>query len=267
MAIAEAEASFRSGDISGALRALQQVVRSEPDKVQPRIFLAQLLMVTGDWDRAVTQLDLAAELSVEAVPMRHTYAAAIQCEKLRESVFRGERSPLVLGDPEPWLALLVQSISMLAQGRVQEAAELRAQAFDQAASTAGTINGTPFEWIADADCRLGPVLEVLLNGSYYWVPFSRLSKVAVEPPADVRDLVWLPAQFIWSNGGEAFGLIPTRYPGSEGAEDPSIRLARRTEWRDLGDETFVGLGQRILATDAAEVGLLELRELSLAHES
>lgn len=264
MAIAEAEASFRNGDIDGAMRALQQVVRSEPDKVQPRIFLAQLMMVIGDWDRALTQLDLIAELSVEAIPMRHTYATAIQCERLRESVFRGERSPLVLGDPEPWLALLVQSLSVLSQGRVQEAAGLRAQAFEQAESTAGTINGMPFEWVADADCRLGPVLEVLLNGAYYWVPFSRLRKVAVEPPTDVRDLVWLPAQFVWTNGGEAFGLIPSRYPSSERAADPAIRLARRTEWRDLGHETFVGLGQRLLATDAAEVGLLELRELDLS---
>jgi type VI secretion system protein ImpE len=63
------------------------------------------------------------------------------------------------------------------------------------------------------------------------------------------------------------GLIPVRYPGSEQSDDPAIRLARKTEWREAGPEAFVGLGQRILTTDGPEIGLLELRELRLQPES
>jgi protein involved in temperature-dependent protein secretion len=36
----------------------------------------------------------------------------------------------------------------------------------------------------------------------YWVPFSRLAEVRIEPPTDLRDIVWLPAQLHFLNGGE-----------------------------------------------------------------
>jgi len=58
------------------------------------------------------------------------------------------------------------------------------------------------------------------------------------------DLVWAPAQLTWTNGGEAMGMIPTRYPGSEQAADNALRLARKTQWQPLGDEQYAGLGQR-----------------------
>jgi type VI secretion system protein ImpE len=80
-------------------------------------------------------------------------------------------------------------------------------------------------------------------------------------------LVWLPAQFIWTNQGEAMGFIPVRYPGSESIDDDSIRMARKTEWKEVAAEVFHGIGQRLLATDAAEVGLLEVREIVLTPSS
>jgi type VI secretion system protein ImpE len=125
------------------------------------------------------------------------------------------------------------------------------------------MNGNAFEWIADADSRLGPVLEVLLNGAYYWVPFERIRRIEFEKPTDVRDLVWLPAQFTWSNDGQAMGLVPVRYPGSEQAGQDPLKLARQTQWTDLGDDEFAGLGQRIVTTSGEELGLLDVREISL----
>ena len=106
------------------------------------------------------------------------------------------------------------------------------RAFEAAPTSAGTIDGQPFEWIADADMRLGPVCEAVINGRYYWVPFERLTKIDLEAPADLRDVVWMPAHFQFSNGGEAVGLIPTRYPGSESADDAQVRLARKTVWNE-----------------------------------
>lgn len=259
-----AEARFRDGDLAGALQALQAAVRRHPGDAGLRVFLSQLLMVTGDWDRALDQLGVVGELDASALPMVHAYGAAIQCERVRSDVFAGRRGPLLFGEPEPWIALLLQSLAMLGAGREAEAAASRAQALEQAPPTSGTLNGQPFEWLADADSRLGPVLEVLLNGAYYWVPVHRIARIAAEAPADVRDLVWLPAQLVWTNGGEAAGLIPARYPGSEASPEAAIRLARRTEWRALGPDAYAGLGQKVLATDSLELGLLELRRLEFA---
>jgi len=62
------------------------------------------------------------------------------------------------------------------------------------------------------------------------------------------------------------GFIPTRYPSSESSTEDAIRLARKTEWQGEGDQS-VGLGQRILASDAFEVPLLELRSVKFERPS
>jgi len=169
---------------------------------------------------------------------------------------------MVIGEPAQWLALLLQSLKLQAEGRHAQAQPLREQAFEQADAAAGEIDGTPFEWIADADPRFGPCLEMIVNGGYAWVPFTRLKKLVFEAPADLRDKVWAPVQVTWSNGGQAVGFVPCRYPGSERAADGELVLARRTDWSDLGGECFAGCGQRMLATDAGEYPLLDIRSIT-----
>jgi type VI secretion system protein ImpE len=71
----------------------------------------------------------------------------------------------------------------------------------------------------------------------------------------------MPAQLQFENGGDSVALIPTRYPGSEASDDGLIALARKTVWQEVSPDTHHGLGQRIIATDAVDVPLLELRTL------
>ncbi len=252
---------LRTGDVRAALEQLKQEVRKAPRDVALRTFLFQMFCVFGDWERAVTQLTAAAELDPLALPMAQAYRAAIRCELLRGRVFAGARTPTIFADPEPWMSLLVEANRVLAAGKPAEAARLRDDAFEQAPSVGGSIDGQAFAWIADADPRLGPMLEAVVDGKYYWVPFHRLRTLDIEPPADLRDQVWMPAHFVWTNGGELYGFVPTRYPGSENAADPALALARRTEWRENG-AWFLGLGQRMLTTDAAEFALMDIRRIT-----
>jgi type VI secretion system protein ImpE len=257
----DAREALRSGDVEGAMAALKQDVRKAPRDSKLRTFLFQMFCVTGEWDRALTQLSVAAELDPLAYPMSQAYQAAIRCEVLREKVFRGERSPTVLGDPGEWLPLLMEATRLLATGQVEEAMRLRDSAFDAAPGSTGTLNDTAFEWIADSDPRLGPVLEVFLNGNYMWVPFFRIKAIHIEAPADLRDQVWMPAQFTWTNEGEAVGFIPTRYPGTLATKDPVALLAKKTDWLDLAPDWSVPVGQRVLVTDAEETALMDVRTL------
>ena len=112
----------------------------------------------------------------------------------------------MLGEPLPWVALLLQALADAAQGRGAAAAALRAEALEQAQAVAGTIDGEAFDWIADADSRLGPVCEAVIDGRYYWVPFERIRVVALEAPSDLRDVVWMPAHLGLANGGETAAL-------------------------------------------------------------
>ncbi len=211
----------------------------------------------------MTQLNVAADMDKSNLLMAQVYRPALNSEALRREIFAGRRSPLVFGEPEPWVGWLIQSGQMAAQEQHKASQELRESAFEAAPATPGTIDGRPFEWIADADPRLGPTLEAIINGRYYWIPFGNVDSVFIEVPTDLRDLVWAPAQFKWTNGGESFGLIPTRYPDSEASEDSAIRLARKTEWIEQEGGVFFGVGQRMLATEEGEYPLLETRKIVL----
>lgn len=257
-----AEQALRDGDPGAALKLLQEQVRAKSADPKLRVFLFQLLSVLGQWDRALNQLEVSATLDPAALAMAQTYREALRCEVLRAQVFEGKKSPMVFGEPEPWLALLVESILVAGQGRAQDAQSLRTKAFDEAPASPGTVDGRAFEWIADADMRLGPVLEAVINGRYYWVPFARLSQISIDAPADLRDVVWTPAHLMLENGGEAYALIPTRYPGTEKAEDGELLLARKTTWTERTPGFYCGLGQRILSTDTGEIPLMDVREIS-----
>ena len=125
-----AERSLRDGDPGAALKQLQEQVRARPADTKLRIFLFQLLAVLGQWERAGNQLDVAAGLDPSALAMKQTYHEAILCELLRAQVFAGKKSPLVLGQPEPWLGLLIESVLQSGRGEDDAAARLRAEAFE-----------------------------------------------------------------------------------------------------------------------------------------
>lgn len=259
-----AEQALRDGDAPRALKLLTEQVRSAPNDVKLRTFMFQLLCVLGQWDRALNQLTVASELDAIALPMAQTYREAIQCEALRLQVFAGQKVPMLFGEPEAWLALLVEALLREGKGEAKAGRQLREQALEQAPATAGTINDEPFDWIADADTRLGPVLEAVINGRYSWVPFSRLAKLTMEAPEDLRDAVWMPANLQFSNGGEVVALIPTRYPDTDLSSGDLCALSRRTDWREVTGGQLVGLGQRLLATNNAEFALMDVRSVVIA---
>jgi type VI secretion system protein ImpE len=265
-----AEESVRAGKLADALKDLQVQVRSQPGSAPLRTFLFQLLAVMGQWPRALTQLKTAAELDAGALAMLATYRDALQCEALRSEVFAGKKSPTVFGRPEPWMALLIEALHLDAEAEAsgdadkhRKAAALRASAFEAAPTTAGKLDDKPFAWIADVDSRLGPMLEAIVNGRYTWIPFARLRRIQMEKPTDLRDLVWTPATLTLANGGEVIALIPSRYPGSEQADDAALTMARTTVWRQPTDDTSFGLGQRVLVTDQGDHPILDTRVVEL----
>ena len=251
--------AIRAGKLQEALQSLQQEVRQYPAETKHRVFLFQLLAVQGQWERAMTQLNVAGELDSGALPMVQAYREALQCEALRHAIFAGERSPVVFGEPEPWIAQLMEALRLGAENQHAQSRQVRDEAYAAAPAIGGSIDGVRFEWISDADSRLGPMLEVLVNGRYYWVPFHRIRTLKIEAPADLRDCVWMPVHLTWANGGEAVGFVPTRYADTTKAADDALLLARKTDWFEPEQGTYWGLGQRMLATDAGDYPLMDVR--------
>jgi type VI secretion system protein ImpE len=266
--VMQVEELLQAGKLPEALAAIERQIRGDPSNPKYRVLLFQLLCVLGDWKRALTQLNVAAEMDAKNLLMAQVCRSALICEALRSEIFSGkvERAPMILGEPTEWVGLMVQANQMANQGQYRASQKLREQAFEAAPATAGTINGENFEWIADADPRLGPILEAIIDGCYYWVPFCNIREISIDIPTDLRDVVWIPAKFIWANEGESVGLIPTRYPGSENSENSEVRMARKTEWLECEGDLYLGSGQKMLATNAGEYPLLEVRQIMLEAE-
>ncbi len=272
--------SLRNADLATSLKSLQGEVRDNPSEPKHRIFLFQLLSILGQWERALGQLNVLRDLNAESLSLVQTYQETLNCEALREAVFSGKRSPLLFGEPEPWMALMLESLKLTSQGNVIDSVKMREDALQEAPAVSGTMSlfadksldetaaavALPFEWIADADSRVGPFLEAIVNGKYFWIPFQRVRSIALEKVSDLRDLVWLPARFEWANGGETVGFVPTRYVDSQKQSDDHVRLGWKTVWNEIGGGTYVGLGQRILATDADEYPLTKIHKIEFQHE-
>src|SRR5690349_15174652 len=138
---AAAEQHLKSGDPAAALARLQEDVRAKPSDPKLRVFLFQLLCVLGQWERALNQLKVASELDPLALTMAQMYGDAVRCEAVRNEVFEGRKSPMVLGQPDQWLALLIESRLRAGLGEAAQSEDLRQRAFEDAPASAGEMDG------------------------------------------------------------------------------------------------------------------------------
>lgn len=261
-----AREALRQGDLAKCREELFKIVRSKPEDKEARIFLTQFLMIIGDWDRAKKQLEVYTKMDPESLGFAAIYSTAMATEDTRAAVFRGEASPPIFGEPKDWLANLTEAVKLDGKGDAAGAQAMREQAYATADGPSGTIDGKPFEWLTDADARFGPSIEAVINGEYHWLPFSVLSKLTLEEPKDLRDHVWMEGAMHLTNGGEFGVLIPTRYPGVDEDDNPAHKLARATDWEDIGGGMYKGAGQRMLATDQEDIALMDVREITFNTE-
>ena len=112
---------------------------------------------------------------------------------------------------------------------------------------AGSINDNPFDWLADADPRIGPFFEIMVRGDYYWVPQSRIESLArsSQGSAGFGVVTGVDCLAGWWRGG---GIYPRSLPGRQLDWTATQQFSRETAWQPLGDEAWTGVGQRLYAT-------------------
>jgi type VI secretion system protein ImpE len=235
-------------------------VKIDPTNANLRVGLFRLFALTGQWERAATQLTAAMELKADNALYSKAFLACIACERFRAEVFAGRRLPMLIDEPEPWIPLMTQAL-----GAIDQAVQAKwwTQALELANPSAGTLNGEAFEWIADADSRLGPVFEAFIDGKYYWIPYSQLNSITLHAPVDLIETVWQSAEIEFKNGGSKSAYVPARYPGSEAHADPKIVRGLMTEWQPVDDTFAIGVGQKILTTDTGDLPILECLHIKL----
>jgi type VI secretion system protein ImpE len=244
-----------------------ETVRKQPANARERWLLVQLLCLDGEWERALKQLQTWATLTPDGEPRAQLHRGLIQSEMFRAEVFAGLRTPGSI-DPLPaWVNILLQANAKLGEGKLAEADALREAALNDAPATRGESEQMgAFEWLSESDTRLGPVCEMAVAGGYRWIPFNEMKSLILTPAATLTDLVWRPITAILRNATVLRGYLPTRYPDSEIAS-ADIKLARKTEWTNVGKTGVIALGQKTWTTDQNDFGLLEIGECRFTHES
>ncbi|WP_310498767.1 type VI secretion system accessory protein TagJ [Sandarakinorhabdus sp.] len=265
----EAETLLKSGDMAGARQSLAALLRQEPGNSQARQFFWQLIAVHGEWEKAGTQLQALSTTEPKAMMLAGVYNQALAAMIARDKVFAGKERPKSIVGTEPWVEALLDAIHA-SNCKDPGAAAMNAAALEAAPANSGTLNGEAFAWIADADSRFGPMMEIIVGDQYGFVPFAAVKRIRSKGPEDLRDMVWLSVDLELRSGQSSAALTPVTYPGTYGCGQPALMLARGTDWAVLGgaDGNDVGgaehgLGQHLFTTDGPECGVLELRELTL----
>jgi type VI secretion system protein ImpE len=252
---------FQAGQLNEAIDAQLQAVRSAPLDSGRRTFLFELLSFAGQWDRADQQLAVMAQEGVEKGWGASVFQNLVVAERARQKVFAGQARPDVFLDPPPFIIQRWQALEQLAQGQAAAATALLQQSDAAAPVVSGAINDQPVSGLRDADDLLAPILEVMLLRDYIWVPWSQIRELEVEKPTHPRDLLWIPARLVLSDGDERRAYLPALYPGTCAASDDNLKLGRMTDWLvPEGDGPVRGVGQHLLAADDKDFGLLEVRK-------
>ena len=88
--------ALRAGDVAGALAAATAAVKAAPTNADARWLMAELLLITGEAERADRMLDAAA--LHEPNPAVLEFRKLLRAEVLRSQVLRDGRAPKYQGD-------------------------------------------------------------------------------------------------------------------------------------------------------------------------
>lgn len=225
---------FRAGKLGEAVQALAAEVRDNPTDARRRTFLFELLCFVGDYDRAEKHLHVLGQGGPDTALGTLLYRSVLAGERARQEMFaKGEFASMTPAD----------------------------------SAFSGTLNGKPFESLADADARIGARLETFSAGTYLWIPFAHIASIRMQPPKRLRDLLWAPAvvrtgpAFKGQELGEV--LIPVLSPLTFRHPDDAVRLGRITAWEADDEGNDRPFGQKMLLVDGEEIPLLEVRSIEI----
>jgi type VI secretion system protein ImpE len=237
---------FNAGDLSAAISAAEQAVRSAPADLPARVVLAELLCFAGQFERVDQQLDAALSLDPQHAVGLAQFRRVLRSEVARQDFFDSGRVPELLADPTPSLRARLEGALRLRMGDVAEAQAKFEEAEATRVRVSGTCDGAPFDDWRDADDLLGGVIEVLAgDGQYFWVAPEQIESITFEPPQRPRDLLFRPAQISTRTGPGGAVFVPTLYAGAFRADRDALRLGRETDWHAPAGNIVRGVGQRM----------------------
>ncbi|MDR1462985.1 MAG: hypothetical protein LBI68_07615 [Azoarcus sp.] len=255
--------SLITNGLAQEVERINAAIRTEPLAASHRMALAQLRLVQGEYAKALQQLQLACQFDADLAPEAQLIRALVRAEQTREAVFGGKILPDLLTPPSAWLEGM---IAALREDGVK-AAEMRQEALSEALPSRGRYGETAFEWVADGDGRLGPVIEVILGGVYYWVPFDMVESLEIPAPKNAMELVWAAVDLKLYGHPARIAYMPSRYILLADEASDAFLIGTETNWEELPGGTWRGCGRRVWIVDGEPLSMFEAGRMSFERES
>ncbi|MFN7945858.1 MAG: type VI secretion system accessory protein TagJ [Blastocatellia bacterium] len=254
---------LNQGRLADAITAATSAVKARPTEMSARTTLFELLCFAGEWSRAEKQLEVIAHQDVKSAIGVQAYHNNIKAEQARQRLFSDGLKPHFLTEPAAYVKLHLDAVNRLREGHTSEARALLDRAEEERPALAGTLDGQTFSDFRDVNDLTGPVLEVIVQDNYTWVPFEQIRRIEVREPKQLRDLLWTMARIeTEAISGEVF--IPALYADSSRHPNDQVRLGRMTDYRQLGDDLYTAVGLRLFLVDDEEKSLPEVKVVEFA---
>ena len=262
----EAKTLLESGNLSGAIESALGLVKSNPTNASARIFLFELSTFAGDWERAKRQLDVIGHQDTTAMIGSKIYEQCVIAENKRADFFSKGTKPEFLGTPPDYVYGLLMANSKVREGNLKEAREILDKVEEQRPAFACKLNGEDVADFRDYNDLTSAILEVIIKDSYVWVPFEQIEKLTFTEPKSLRDHFWLQASLETDNGTNGDVFIPAIYNDSWRSSDDLVRLGKVTDWRELGEDIYVGEGTKLFAVGGEHKTVLDLQKIEFVQE-
>ena len=246
-----------TGNLDEAIQAATAEVKAKPKDLEARWLLAELLVLSGQHDRADAQFDamIAVEprAAVSAIPIRHL----LRAEASRRQFYDEGRVPELLDGVDQQVRDRLEAFVLLRAGKAAEAGQLVERAEKARPALAGKLTlaneeERSFSDFRDLDDITAEVIEVLTQtGKYYWIEMRRVQLIEFTPPERPLDLIWRPVRMVVKDAFDAQVHLTAVYGMIKGA-DAASRLGRRTDWLGEEGEAIVGVGRRTFVVDGEE---------------
>jgi type VI secretion system protein ImpE len=246
-----------AGDLRAAIDELTGAVKANPADAAQRISLFELLLFTGEWDRAERQVEVIAHQNMESGLGAQVYRNNMKAERDRSRLFYEGLRPHFIADPPAYVALHLGAIDRLREGNPGEAREALDRAEEERPGFKGALDGREFSDFRDYNDLVGPVLEAIVQDHYTWIPFEQITRLEISAPRQLRDLIWTPARIEMTDGTGGEIYVHTLYEGSGRHTDDRVRLGRMTDWKDAGGGLYLASGLRLFLIDGEDRAILE----------
>lgn len=262
----EAKTQLDAGNLDAAVNLALTDVKSKPTDVTARTFLFELSCFSGDWERAEKQLDVIGQQDVNAMIGAQIFKQNFRAERDRIRYFEDGLMPECLMVPPKYVEKLLVANNYVREGNIADARKVLDEVEEERPAFECSVNGQKVEDFRDYNDLTMCVFEAIVKESYTWLPFEHIKKIEFFPPKSLRDLYWLQAEVEMTNGTKGEMFFPALYAGSSKSGNDQVRLGRMTDWRDLGEDVFVGEGTRMFWFDGEHKSILDLKDIEFFHK-